>query len=68
MQKNETIVIHVHKSKDKKDTYSLQRCLNGKSKEHYRPVPIELIVSDFSNIINGFEPERSHHYLEKLSD
>ena len=68
MQENETIVIHVHKNKNKKDTYSLQRCLNGKSKEHYRSVPIGLIVSDFSNVINGFEPERSHSDLEKLSD
>jgi len=68
MQENETIVINVHKNKNKKDTYSINRCLNGKSKEGYRPVPIELIVSDFSNIIHGFEPERSHSRLVQLSD
>lgn len=52
---------------DKK--YFLSRYdLDGKVKEQYRPETKNVILVWLLSILNGFQPPRNLHHLDKLSD
>jgi hypothetical protein len=48
--------------------YFMSRCVDGKVKEQYRPETREVIQVWLLAILNGFQPPRNLHHLDKLSD
>ena len=55
--------------KIKDGRYSLSRYeLDGKVKEQYAPVPNEIIQVYLVSVMNGLQPPRNLHHLDKLSD
>lgn len=48
--------------------YFLSRYVDGKVKEQYRPETREVIPVWLLAILNGFQPPRNLHHLDKLSD
>jgi hypothetical protein len=68
MHNGEEIRITREDRSDGTEVYFLSRLVNGKYKGQYRPMDKSELTMAVVNCLNGFEPQRVHTRLDKLTD